>query len=36
MYQAMGRSMVPMTIIGTARQAANQTTCIMANSRFVE
>jgi hypothetical protein len=36
MYQAMGRSVVPMRVIGPAVQAANQTTSIMANSSFVE
>jgi len=36
MYQAMGRSVAPMTVIGTANQAANQTTSIMANSSLVE
>ena len=36
MYQAMGRSVAPMTVIGPASQAANQTTSIMANNSFVE
>jgi hypothetical protein len=36
MYQAMGRSMAPEMVIGSASQAVNQTTSIMANSSFVE
>jgi hypothetical protein len=32
MYQAMGRSMVPMIVIGPASQVANQATGNMANS----
>lgn len=36
MYQAMGRSVAPMTVIGPASQAAIQTTSIMANNSFVE
>jgi hypothetical protein len=36
MYQAMGRSVAPMIVIGPANQAANQTTSIMANSSFAE
>jgi hypothetical protein len=36
MYQAMGRSVAPMTVIGPANQAANKATSIMANSNFVD
>jgi hypothetical protein len=36
MYQAMGRSVLPMTVIGSANQAVYKTTSIMANSSFVE
>jgi hypothetical protein len=36
MYQAMGRYVASMTVIGSASQAAYKTTSIMANSSFVK
>jgi hypothetical protein len=36
MYQAMGLSVAPMTVIGAASQAIKLTTSIMANSSYIE